>query len=126
MRVLIVDDSRAMRIMLGRYLKELGFECSDAGDGKEALAQLAQLAQGALPDLMLCDWNMPEMNGFELLQAVRAESKYAGIRIVMATTETESSNVAKALGAGANEYLMKPFTKDSLQAKLELIGLVSA
>lgn len=120
MRALIVDDSRAMRIMLTRFMTELGYECADAGHGKEALAKLEQIP---LPDVMLCDWNMPEMTGIELLVAVRADPKYASMRVVMATTETESGHVAKAMESGANEYLMKPFTKDSLQAKLELLGL---
>ncbi len=122
MRALIIDDSRAMRIMLGRLMAELGFECSDAGHGKEAMVKLEQ---GPLPDVILCDWNMPEMNGLEVVKAVRADPKYAEVKIVMATTETEVSHVAQAIEAGANEYLMKPFTKDSLQGKLEIIGLSS-
>ncbi len=123
MRALIVDDSRAMRIMLSRFMTELGFTCGEAGHGKEALAKLQQ--DGA-PDVVLCDWNMPEMNGLEFVKAVRADAQYNALKIVMATTETEASQVSQAMEAGANEYLMKPFTKDSLQGKLEILGLASA
>jgi two-component system, chemotaxis family, chemotaxis protein CheY len=118
-RVLIVDDSRAIRIMLGRYLVDLGYTTAEAGNGKEALAVLAA---GTLPDLMLVDWNMPEMNGYDFVTAVRADPKYEGIPIVMVTTETELAQVARAFENGANEYVMKPFTKDVLQSKLELLG----
>ncbi|MGE0552183.1 MAG: response regulator [Gemmatimonadales bacterium] len=122
MRALIVDNSRAMRIMLGRFMKELGFETADAEHGKAALAKLES---EPLPDLMLCDWNMPEMNGLDLVKAVRAEGKYASVKILMVTTETELSHVTRAIEAGANEYLMKPFMKESLQAKVEVLGLGS-
>lgn len=120
MRVLIVDDSRAMRTLLGRFTMELGFETSSAAHGQEALDKL-QMEQP--PDLLLCDWNMPTMNGLDLVKAVRADAKNDQIKIVMCTTETETATVILALEAGANEYLMKPFTRDALQAKLEMIGL---
>ncbi len=123
MRALIIDDSRAMRIMLSRFMGELGFECTEAGHGKDALGKLGE---GPMPDVILCDWNMPEMNGLELVKAVRADGRYADIKIVMATTETEASQVNDAMAAGANEYLMKPFTKESLQGKLGILGLVAA
>ncbi len=123
MRALIVDDSRAMRIMLSRFMGELGFECGEAGHGKDALARLSE---GPIPDVILCDWNMPEMNGLELVKAVRADGRYADVKIVMATTETEASQVKDAMTAGANEYLMKPFTKESLHEKLSILGMAKA
>ncbi len=123
MRALIVDDSRAMRTMLGRMMAEFGFEILQAAHGKEALAVLE--AQGR-PEVMLLDWNMPEMNGFELLVAVRADQRWNDLPIIMVTTETEMAQVAKAIEHGVNEYVMKPFTKDVLLSKLELLGLVAA
>ena len=123
MRVLIVDDSRAMRTMLGRMMAEFGFAVLQAGHGREALAVLE--AEGR-PELILLDWNMPEMNGFEVLTAVRADARFGDLPIIMVTTETEMGQVARALEHGASEYIMKPFTRDVLQSKLELLGLVSA
>ncbi|HEX3762206.1 MAG TPA: response regulator [Kofleriaceae bacterium] len=120
MRALIVDDSRTMRTILGRIVAGLGFEVAQAGDGKQALAQLAA---GPVPELMLADWNMPEMTGYELVCAVRAVPAYAAIKIVMVTTETETSQVASALDAGANEYVMKPFTPEIILDKLRMLGL---
>lgn len=119
MRALIVDDSRAMRSILGRMLSELGFEIREAKDGQDALAQLKDWG---MPDLVLVDWNMPVMSGIEFIQAVRAEHVYDGVLLMMVTTETEMSNVAKAIQAGANEYIMKPFTKDIVLDKLAICG----
>ncbi len=120
MRALIVDDSRTMRTILGRIVAGLGFEVDQAGDGKQALAALAA---GPLPELMLTDWNMPEMTGYELVCAVRAVPAYAALKIVMVTTETEAAQVASALDAGANEYVMKPFTPEIILDKLRMLGL---
>lgn len=120
MRALIVDDSKSMRMILGKILRELNFEITEAGDGREALTRLNQ---GEDVELMLVDWNMPVMNGYELVCAVRANALLGNIRIVMVTTETSMSQVEKALTAGANEYLMKPFTKEALVEKLALIGI---
>jgi two-component system chemotaxis response regulator CheY len=111
-----------MRLILGRVLKEHGCVVSEAGDGQEALAVLAG---GPLPDVALVDWNMPVMNGLELVEAVRREPAYAGLRLVMVTTESESSQVVRALEAGADEYLFKPFTSEAVLDKLALLGLRS-
>ena len=121
MKALIVDDSRAMRMVLAKILKEVGFETCEAGHGREALERVRDLS--APPALILVDWNMPFMNGFELLQALRADSVYDASRIMMVTTETELANVAQALQAGANEYMMKPFTKESFVDKLKIMGM---
>lgn len=120
MRALVIDDSRATRTILKQILKEIGFEVSEAGHGREALERLKEI--GA-PDLALVDWNMPEMDGFEFVRAVRADHAYDSMRLMMVTTETEMEQVAKALEAGANEYVMKPFTKDVILEKLDLLGI---
>ena len=122
MRALIVDDSRAMRLVIGRIMTDLGFEIADAANGREALDRLTA---GPAPNVALVDWNMPEMNGFELVCALRANDRYRATRIVMVTTEVEMGQVVRALEAGADEYVMKPFTKDVLREKLELLQLVS-
>ncbi len=120
MRALIVDDSRAMRIILGRIMGELGFEVVEAANGRRAFEQV--VARGAM-DVALVDWNMPEMNGYELLCALRANPAYARMPVIMVTTETERSQILRALEAGANEYIMKPFTKDVVVEKLALLQL---
>ncbi len=121
MRALVVDDSRAVRMMLKRMLAEAGFdELYEAGDGKEALERLDEI--GA-PDVILVDWNMPEMNGLDLVRAVRSDAERRDVPIVMVTTETEINQVVRALAAGANEYVMKPFTKEIITDKLDLLGI---
>jgi two-component system chemotaxis response regulator CheY len=120
-RALVVDDSRAMRLILARVLRERGCEVVEAGDGREALLALAA---GETPDVALVDWNMPVMNGLELVDAVRRDPAYQGMRIVMVTTESESSQVIRALEAGADEYLFKPFTPDAVVDKLAMLGLL--
>lgn len=118
MRALVVDDSRTVRLILRKILQEMGTDVVEAGDGLEALEQLQRN-----PDieLVLVDWNMPVMNGLDFILAVRAQAAFDSVRIVMVTTETEGEQVARALRAGANEYVMKPFTKEVLVAKLSLL-----
>jgi two-component system chemotaxis response regulator CheY len=120
MRALIVDDSRAIRTIIRGILKELGFETLEAGHGREALERHAQ--SGAV-DLALVDWNMPEMSGFEFVKAVRADARYQSMKLMMVTTETDLADVVRALEAGANEYLMKPFNKEAMLEKLSLLGV---
>lgn len=119
-KALVVDDSRATRSLVKRVLVELGFEVSEAGDGRAALEQLQA---GPTPALALLDWNMPVMDGFELLQQIRGNRGYDGMRVVMVTTEVESQQMARALAAGADEYVMKPFTADVLRCKLDMLQL---
>ena len=121
MRVLIIDDSRAMRTILSHMLRQLGFDVSEATNGREALARLGELDR---VDLALVDWNMPELNGIEFVRKVRADSRYNDLLLMMVTTETEVQQVAVALQAGANEYVMKPFTKEVVQEKLAVLGLL--
>lgn len=120
MRALVVDDSSAMRAILRMALRKHGFEVSEARDGVEALSVLA--AADAF-NLTLIDWNMPEMNGFELLRRIRSEPRYAATKIMMVTTETSMHQMSEALSAGADDYIMKPFTFDVVSDKLRLIGL---
>ena len=122
MLALVIDDSRTVRIIICQILREIGMEVLEAGNGVEALEQLKQ-HPGV--DLMLVDWNMPEMNGFDFLRAVRSQRDYDAVRILMVTSEARGEQVAQALNAGANEYLMKPFNKDVLLAKLNLLDLIS-
>lgn len=124
MNALIVDDSRAIRRILSGMLTDIGFAVAEASHGKEALAHLQAHADSASrPHLVLVDWNMPEMNGLELVQAVRRDQRFASIPLMMVTTETEMSQVLRALEAGAQEYVMKPFTKEVIEEKLRVLGL---
>jgi two-component system chemotaxis response regulator CheY len=120
MRALVIDDSRAMRAIIGNILRDMGLAVLEAADGREALEQLRRS-----PDLELAlvDWNMPEMDGLSFIRAVRGQRAYDRLRILMVTTETDGAQVSRALQAGANEYLMKPFTREVLQAKLNLLDL---
>jgi two-component system chemotaxis response regulator CheY len=122
MQALVIDDSRAMRSILGQILKGLGFSVAEAGHGQEGLDHLRQ---GLHPDVILLDWNMPVMNGYEFLKTVRAESAYRELTIMMVTTESEMSQVVRALAAGANEYVMKPFTAEVIREKLQLLGVTN-
>jgi two-component system chemotaxis response regulator CheY len=121
MRALVVDDSRAIRTVLSRQLAALGFaEVLEAPDGQQALDLLAE---GPLPDVAFVDWNMPVMDGLQFVVACRAEPKYRDVTLMMVTTESEQAQIVRALAAGAHEYLIKPFTPDALQEKLELLGV---
>lgn len=122
MRALVIDDSRAVRAVICRTLAELGItECVQAGNGQEALAALE--AQGPF-DLAMVDWNMPVMNGYDFVVEARRRVPSERMKIVMCTTETEIEQISKALAAGADEYVMKPFTKDAIQSKLAMLGLI--
>jgi len=120
MRALIVDDSRFVRDFLRALLEQKGFECEEATDGKVGLDRLDE---GRQFDLALVDWNMPVMDGFEMLQHMRAEG-YCDVKVLMVTTEAENDCIIRALDAGADEYLMKPFDDQALTEKLAMMGLV--
>ncbi|WP_437205120.1 response regulator [Planctomicrobium sp. SH664] len=119
MHALIIDDSRAMRRILQQIVEPLGFRVSQAAHGREGIAQLDTLPD---IDVVLVDWNMPEMNGLEFVQALRTHSMYSNLKVVMVTTETEPRQMARALMAGVDEFVMKPFTPEILIDKLRLIG----
>jgi len=118
---LVVDDSKAVRMILARTLRELGYEVREAANGREALEVIA--GEKNAVKLALVDWNMPEINGLELLQRIRENPELSSLRVIMVTTETDLDQMAAALEAGANEYVMKPFTKDILLEKLDLVGI---
>ena len=120
MQALVIDDSRAIRMILARMLTEAGMEVADAEHGRQALDLIDA---GLVPELVLVDWNMPEMTGIEFLEAVRNPPYSSTARILMITTETELPQVLKALESGADEYLMKPFTQEAVFAKLQLLGI---
>ena len=119
MKALVVDDSRAMRRIIARYLQDLGFEVHEAASGLDALVSAPKIPG---LQLILLDWNMPEMDGRTLLERLRQDPDYADIPIMMVTTESEMEQVEVALEAGASEYLMKPFDRQALLEKLLLLG----
>ncbi len=122
MRALIVDDSKTMRRIVGKVVKENGFEIIvEAENGEEAMTRLRDAGADAPLQLALVDWNMPVMDGLSFVKAARAEG-FAELPIIMITTEGSMEYVTRAIEAGANEYLMKPFTKESLRDKLALLG----
>ena len=125
-KAMVVDDSRAIRMILSKALGSLGFEVSQASNGREALERMVEVQQidDTPLSVILVDWNMPEMNGLEFVQSVRANPEYELIKLMMVTTETQIDQVTRALEAGANEYVMKPFTKEIIADKLRLLGLV--
>lgn len=121
MRALVVDDSRTTRRILAGILREVGFdEVAEAGDGVDGLEKIRSMER---PDLVLVDWNMPEMNGIQFVRYVRTRAEFSAVPIMMVTTETEFDHVSMALEAGANEYVMKPFTKEIIAEKLSLLGI---
>src|SRR5437764_592782 len=123
MRALVIDDSRIMRSILRQILAPTGFEVSEAGDGRQGLEHLRQLGK---PDVVLVDWNMPVMDGLSFIRAVRADPAWAGLPLLMITTETEMDRISEALEAGADEYLMKPFSQEAFLGKLDLLGIAHA
>lgn len=120
MKALVVDDSSATRFIIARMLREIGCSVVEAENGEVALDVLGQNQDATFA---LIDWNMPVMNGFDLVQAIRQQSNYDDVKVMMVTTETEMTQVVKAIEAGANEYLMKPFTKEMLLGKIALLGI---
>jgi two-component system chemotaxis response regulator CheY len=123
MLALVVDDSRAMRMVLRRIVSGLGFDVVEAGNGQEALDAVDA---GPIPDIALVDWNMPVMDGLEFVISVRARPELRGVTLMMVTTESEHGQIVRALAAGAHEYVLKPFTPDAIAEKLALLGLVPA
>jgi two-component system chemotaxis response regulator CheY len=120
MRALAIDDSSLIRRLVGATLTGFGFEVCTAVNGEEALVSL--LRDGPF-DLVVLDWNMPVMDGYEFLTRMRKLDRFAGVRVIMLTARNEMDAVRRALEAGANEYLMKPFSPELLQQKIEMVGL---
>jgi two-component system chemotaxis response regulator CheY len=122
MRAIVIDDSRATRMILRRILEGLSFDVLEAEDGAAALDVLS--AQGPM-DLALVDWNMPVMDGVSFVRALRKDARQDGCKVVMVTTESDADHIVEALEAGANEYAMKPFDREVLASKLSLLGVGS-
>jgi|SRR5579863_8794422 len=122
MRALIVDDSRFVRGFLRGLLEARGIECDEAGDGQAGLDILRTESEF---DLAFIDWNMPVMNGLDMLKNLRAEG-HVDMKVMMVTTEGENEFILRALDAGADEYLMKPFNAEALVEKLALLGVEAA
>ncbi|MGB8839613.1 MAG: response regulator [Aliidongia sp.] len=117
---LIVDDSRVVRKVARRILEDLDFEIEEAADGKLAL----EICMRRLPDVVLLDWNMPVMNGLEFLVELRQMANGDRPIVVFCTTENDLAHIQAAIGAGANEYIMKPFDSDIIHAKFAQVGLL--
>ncbi len=116
---MVVDDSRVVRQVACRILKDLGFDCCEAEDGEKAF----QACRENLPELILVDWNMPVMSGFEFLEKIRHLENGARPKIIFCTTESDAGMIQKAIRAGADEYIMKPFNSDIIRSKLLKVGL---
>jgi two-component system, chemotaxis family, chemotaxis protein CheY len=119
-RILVVDDSAVVRRIARRMLEGLGFAVEEAVDGAVALKACA----GAMPDVVLLDWNMPEMNGIEFLRKLRKEPAGGSPIVIFCTSEDSFDNITEALEAGANEYIIKPFDAPLLESKLVQAGVL--
>ena len=117
---LVVDDSSVIRKVARRILEGLEFEIVEAEDGEQAL----DACKRHLPDAILLDWNMPKMDGYEFLRSLRKMPGGDTPKVVFCTTENDVAHIARALHAGANEYIMKPFDKDIVAAKFQQVGLI--
>ncbi|WP_046021501.1 PleD family two-component system response regulator [Magnetospira sp. QH-2] len=117
---LIVDDSRVIRMVARKIVDELGFEPVEAADGKEAL----DACQKNMPESILLDWNMPVMSGIEFLREMRKLPGGDKPVVVFCTTENDIEHIQEAIEAGANEYIMKPFDSEIIQAKFAQVGLL--
>jgi two-component system chemotaxis response regulator CheY len=118
MRVLIVDDSSAMRRIIGNVVQQLGISKEDFDEAEDGVAAWKLLTTNSY-DVVLTDWNMPNMNGLQLVQKIRAEGNHRGVPIIMITTEGGKGEVITALKAGVNNYIVKPFSADILKEKLD-------
>lgn len=121
MKCLVVDDSRVVRKVARRIVEEIGFECEEAEDGQKAYDFCAE----EMPDAILLDWNMPVMSGIEFLEKLREMDDGSHPKVVFCTTENDMSHIQRAIQAGANEYIMKPFDSEIIQTKFAQIGLLS-
>ena len=117
---LVVDDSRVVRKVARRIAEDLGFECEEAEDGQGAY----EYCQSQMPDGIILDWNMPVMSGIEFLETLRQMPNGHHPKVVLCTTENDLSHIQRAVLAGANEYIMKPFDKSIIKNKFVQIGLL--
>ena len=117
---LVVDDSSVIRKVARRILEGLDFQISEAENGEEAI----ETCKNQLPDAILLDWNLPKMDGYDFLRVLRRLPGGDKPKVVFCTTENDVAHIARALHAGANEYIMKPFDKDIVEAKFQEVGLI--
>jgi two-component system chemotaxis response regulator CheY len=117
---LVADDSSVIRKVARRILEKLDFQIIEAEDGEQAL----EVCRSAMPDAVLLDWNMPRMDGYEFLRNLRRLPDGDRPKVVFCTTENDVAHIARALHAGANEYIMKPFDKEIVEAKFQEVGLI--
>src|ERR1700733_3668016 len=122
MTCLVVDDSSVIRKVARRILEALDFQIVEAEDGEKAL----EVCKRGFPEAILLDWNMPVMDGYEFLGNLRRMPGGDQPKVVFCTTENDVAHIARALHAGANEYIMKPFDKDIIAAKFQEVGLLQA
>ena len=118
-KCLVVDDSKVIRKVARHLLESLNINVTEACDGRDALARCEE----ADPDVILLDWNMPVMSGMEFLQELRASGE-DGPKVIFCTTENGLGHIKAALEAGADEYVMKPFDRDTLESKLQIVGVL--
>ncbi|MEM7171875.1 MAG: response regulator [Pseudomonadota bacterium] len=117
---LVVDDSKVVRMVARKILETLGFSVEEAADGREAM----NACEASVPDVILLDWNMPNVTGLEFLQELRARDDMEQPIVVFCTTENDMDHIQKAIEAGANEYIMKPFDSDILESKFSQVGIL--
>jgi two-component system chemotaxis response regulator CheY len=118
----VVDDSTVVRKIARRILEEMEFQVVEAEDGEKAL----EACESAMPEAVLLDWNMPNMDGYEFLGNLRRMPGGDAPKVVFCTTENDIDHISRALAAGANEYIMKPFDKEIISAKFAEVGLIEA
>jgi two-component system chemotaxis response regulator CheY len=117
---LIVDDSKVIRKVARHILEMMQFDVAEAADGREALDHCASVT----PDVILLDWNMPVMSGMDFLRAYRATVQSRHAKVIFCTTENGIAHIQAAIDAGADEYVMKPFDRETLEAKLQIVGCI--
>ncbi|HEX2764679.1 MAG TPA: response regulator [Allosphingosinicella sp.] len=116
---LVVDDSKVIRKVARHILETLDFSVDEAEDGREALSR----CEASMPDVVLLDWNMPVMGGMEFLRTLRQRKFEAQPKVVFCTTENDAAHIRAAIDAGADEYVMKPFDRETLESKLQIVGV---
>ena len=116
---LVVDDSKVIRKVARHILETLNFTVEEAGDGREALLRCEE----HMPDVVLLDWNMPVMGGMEFLRTLRQRGVEPQPKVVFCTTENDAAHIRAAIEAGADEYMMKPFDRETLESKLQIVGV---
>ena len=119
---LLVDDSRVVRKVARRIAEDLGFSCMEAEDGQKAV----EACQESMPDAILLDWNMPIMSGIEFLEKLREMDGGGHPKVIFCTTENDIGHIQRAMQAGANEYIMKPFDREIIESKFVQIGLLES